>query len=93
MNQRFPVMQEPGTWPDSAGLPDRSPTWLVYRAQGVALNLVAVTRKEGREIREVPGLADQFLEIRHNAYGGRGQITDIQQPRYGQQIFDILFPF
>ena len=27
------------------------------------------------------------------AYGGRGQITDIPQPRYGQQIFDILFPF
>lgn len=27
------------------------------------------------------------------AYGGRGQITDIQQPRYGQQIFDIIFPF
>jgi flagellar L-ring protein precursor FlgH len=27
------------------------------------------------------------------AYGGRGQITDVQQPRYGQQVFDILFPF
>lgn len=27
------------------------------------------------------------------AYGGRGQITDIQQPRYGQQLFDIIFPF
>ncbi len=23
------------------------------------------------------------------AYGGRGQITDVQQPRYGQQVFDI----
>ncbi|MDC9700722.1 MAG: flagellar basal body L-ring protein FlgH [Alphaproteobacteria bacterium] len=27
------------------------------------------------------------------AYGGRGQITDIQQPRYGQQVLDILLPF
>ncbi len=27
------------------------------------------------------------------AYGGRGQITDVQQPRYGQQFLDIIFPF
>jgi len=27
------------------------------------------------------------------AYGGRGQITDVQQPRMGQQAFDILLPF
>lgn len=27
------------------------------------------------------------------AYGGRGQITDVQQPRYGQQLLDILLPF
>ena len=27
------------------------------------------------------------------AYGGRGQITDVQQPRYGQQIADIILPF
>lgn len=27
------------------------------------------------------------------AYGGRGHITDVQQPRYGQQFLDILLPF
>jgi flagellar L-ring protein precursor FlgH len=27
------------------------------------------------------------------AYGGRGQITDVQQARYGQQALDILLPW
>ncbi len=27
------------------------------------------------------------------SYGGRGQITDMQQPRYGQQIADTVLPF
>jgi len=27
------------------------------------------------------------------AYGGHGQITDMQQPRYGQQLYDVLLPF
>jgi len=27
------------------------------------------------------------------AYGGRGQITDVQQPRYGNQVLDIILPF
>ncbi len=27
------------------------------------------------------------------SYGGRGQITDVQQPRYGQQVLDVLLPF
>ncbi len=27
------------------------------------------------------------------AYGGRGQISDVQQPRYGQQVMDVILPF
>lgn len=27
------------------------------------------------------------------SYGGQGQITDVQQPRYGTQLYDIIFPF
>jgi flagellar L-ring protein precursor FlgH len=37
---------------------------------------------------ELPKIAEARV-----AYGGRGQITDIQQPAYGQQVMDVILPF
>lgn len=35
---------------------------------------------------------EKIAELRV-AYGGRGQITDVQQPRYGAQLLEVLLPY
>lgn len=55
------------------------------------LQVAGVIRPEDVSRRNEIGY-DRIADARI-AYGGRGQITDIQQPRYGQQIADIILPF
>jgi flagellar L-ring protein precursor FlgH len=55
------------------------------------LQIAGVIRPQDvRSDNQVP--YDRIAEARIS-YGGRGQITDVQQPRWGQQVFDAIFPF
>ena len=55
------------------------------------LNVAGVIRPQDVSINNTVSY-DQIAEARIS-YGGEGQMTDVQQPRYGQQVYDILFPF
>jgi flagellar L-ring protein precursor FlgH len=55
------------------------------------LEISGVVRTEDITSDNTVNLA-QIAEARI-AYGGQGEITNMQQPRYGEQLFDILMPF
>lgn len=55
------------------------------------LQVAGVVRPQDiRSTNEIPH--DRLAEARIQ-YGGRGQLTDVQRPRWGQELFDIVFPF
>ena len=55
------------------------------------LQVVGVIRPEDISRRNV--ITYDKVASARIVYGGRGQLMDLQQPRYGQQVMDIISPF
>lgn len=55
------------------------------------LTLQGVIRPE--DILNTNSISYEKIAEARISYGGRGTTSDIQQPRYGQQVFDAIFPF
>ncbi len=55
------------------------------------LQITGIIRRE--DIASTNTISYEKIAEARIAYGGRGQITDVQQPRVGTQVLDILYPF
>ena len=66
----------------------RSPNRRISPARGRTMPAMLSTRISKNNTIEYEKIAEARL-----AYGGRGQLTEIQQPAYGQQLYDLVVPF
>ena len=55
------------------------------------LQIAGVVRPEGITADSI--ISYEKIAAARISYGGKGHITDVQQPRYGTQILDVVFPF
>jgi flagellar L-ring protein precursor FlgH len=71
---------------------------VIYGRQEVRVNyelreikIAGVIRPE--DIQSDNTISHEKIAEARIAYGGRGHISEVQKPRYGQEFFDIVFPF
>lgn len=55
------------------------------------LNITGIIRPE--DVTAQNNISYEKIAEARISYGGKGLISDVQQPRFGQQLYDMVFPF